>query len=164
VVYGANLSDMIVSGDDIFNKQPKSYIVTSSTYFSRVPDSVIHLFISQGGTINYTDDTLVGKKDINGIYIYESKRIILKVNEDNSTWDEVEKAPVHEIGHFIYQMTLPNFTEQMRVDLATLYSERKSFDPRCTNADETFAALYSDYIKYNYNAFHLLYFSRLLYL
>jgi hypothetical protein len=47
-------------------------------------------------------------------------------------------------------MTLPNFTEQMRVDLATLYSERKSFDPRCTNEDETFAALYSDYIKYNY--------------
>lgn len=149
-VYAANISDLIASGNDVYYQQPESYKQTVNTYFERVPHSVIELFKLRGGSIHYTDAVLVGQKDVNGIYTFDSKRIDLKATSTNNSWDEVHKAPVHEIGHFIYHNTLPMFSDRMKSDIKKLYNERKSFDKRCYNEDETFAALYSDYIKYNY--------------
>ncbi len=149
-VYAANITEMIASGHEVYYQQPESYKNAVNTYFERVPHSVIELFKQRGGTIHYTDTVLVGQQDINGIYVFESRQISLKATANNNSWDEVQKAPVHELGHFIYHTTLPMFTDQMKADINKLYNERKSFDKRCYNEDETFAALYSDYIKFNY--------------
>ena len=148
--YAANITQMIASGHDVYDQQPESYKYAVNSYFERVPDSVILLFMQRGGTIHYTDTVLVGQQDVNGIYTFDSKQIKLKATSNNNSWDEVQKAPVHELGHFIYHTTQPMFTDQMKADIRKLYNERKSYDNRCYNEDETFAALYSDYIKFNY--------------
>lgn len=148
--FAANVTQLIASGHDVYNQQPDSYKNTVNTYFERVPNSVIGLFMQRGGAIHYTDSVLVGQQDVNGIYTFESRQISLKATSANNSWDEVQKAPVHELGHFIYHTTLPMFTDQMKADINKLYNERKSFDKRCYNEDETFAALYSDYIKFDY--------------
>ncbi|OON86079.1 hypothetical protein BXO88_09610 [Oribacterium sp. C9] len=151
-VYAANITELIASGDAVYYQQPESYRSAANSYFERVPNSVIMLFKQNGGSIHYTDSVLVGQQDVNGIYTFDSKQISLKTTSNNNSWDEVQKAPVHEMGHFIYHTTQPMFTDQMKADINKLYNERKSFDKRCYNEDETFAALYSDYIKFDYRS------------
>ena len=148
--YAANIDNLIVAGKDVYNQQSDTYKNAVETYMGRVPDYVTELFIRQGGAVQYTDKVLVDNNDVNGIYIFDSKQIKLKVNSVNSEWDEVQKAPVHEIGHYIYHTAGIYFDERQKNDLKNLYYARKSFDFRCYNEDETFAALYSDYIKFNY--------------
>jgi hypothetical protein len=148
--YAANIDNLIVAGKDIYNQQSDTYKNAVKTYMGRVPDYVTELFIKQGGTVQYTDKVLAGNKDVNGLYTFDSKRIDLKTTAKNNSWDEVQKAPVHEIGHYIYHTAGIYFNERQKNDLKNLYYTRKSFDPRCYNEDETFAAVYSDYIKFNY--------------
>ena len=148
--YAANISEMIASGADVYQAQPEEYKTKANDYFQRIPEGVIDAFKRRGGTINFTTNVLVGQKDVNGLYTFDSKRIDLKTTAKNNSWDEVQKAPVHEVGHFIYHNTLDKFTARMKSDIQKLFNTRKSFDPRCYNEDETFAALYSDYLKYNY--------------
>ncbi len=145
--YGAELSDISVSGIDVLTDEQA---LQAQDAIEKIPDDIIRLFHQKGGKLIFQKKPIIlddSNDEVLGAYWPSTYKIVIRTMPRiyEGTQSSIKKTIFHEYGHFIYHNSVDRLSAESRKILENTYRYYQKYDPLCSDPNETFACVYSWY-------------------